>query len=445
MENLDFITLLQKKGKDKMHILLLHIGTDKTGTTSLQRFLTENREQMEKKSDWSYPDLSRRKIDNLSDLLVDRGENWRSTTLRLRNRFYDELEKVLEKKNVILSSEQFYIRWDDSIKILNEVASRFPSLKIVLYLRRQDLYWESLWGENVKWGPTRDPKQAFQRRDYRDRCDYYGRIGDLCKIIKKEQLILRLFEGKSEFAKFDVVDDFLEILGLSEKKEYFVFGRTENERLSRDCLELMRFYYAVRKEQFAQTEPEWNLERLFTDISCSIEPGKMNRGGYLSPAERICMLEEYEENNRRIAKTFFEGRDTLFYDKRVDLPYYNPQYDSFQECIIRTFFTFYLQQKNVLSFLEKARNRKIAFWGGGRRCRRLFRKGHRPDIIIDNDPEMRESNVDGISIVSPEEIDDWKRYCIAVTVLQYEEVREQCVQMGLTEGEDFFNAYDVYL
>ena len=53
--------------------------------------------------------------------------------------------------------------------------------------------------------------------------------------------------------------------------------------------------------------------------------------------------------------------------------------------------------------------------------------------------------MDGIPVVSPETIDDWKRYCIVVTVLQYEEVKQQCLEIGLTEGEDFFNACDVYL
>lgn len=427
-----------------MNTLILHIGTDKTGTTSLQNFLTANRERLGEISSWSYPDLSRQRIDNLFDLLLVKEEE-RTTTSQERRRYYEELEKVLAHKNVVLSSEQFYIHWDESIKILDEMAPRFADLKIVLYLRRQDLYWESLWGENVKWGLTRDPQQALRCGDYRDRCDYYGRIGDLCKIIKKEQLILRLYEGKSEFPKFDVINDFLEILGLSEKKEIFIFGKTENVRLSRDCLELMRFYHAVRKEQFAQMQPEWNFERLFTDISSGMERGKMNRGGYLSSQERICMLEAHEKGNQQIAKTFFENRETLFYDKQVDLPYDSPQYDSFQECIIRTFFTFYLRQKNMICFLEKARNRKIAFWGGGRRCRKLFREGHRPDLIIDNAPEMRKSSMDGIPVVSPETIDDWKRYCIVVTVLQYEEVKQQCIETGLTEGEDFFNACDVYL
>lgn len=431
-----------------MHTLLLHIGTDKTGTTSLQQFLTDNRTILEEKSDWIYPDLSNQRVDNLSGLLLEREEDVvRVTTSNEREKIYVELENLLENKNVILSSEQFYIHWDETIKILGEIRDRFSEILVVIYFKRQDLYMESSWGECVKWGIDSDLHSFFEHEDHRNQCDYCGRVLELCKILKKEQLIIRSYERTEGACNFDVVADFLTISGLDKIKDEFVFGMEENKRLSRDCLELMRLCNEARQEQFKWAGgTEWNFIKMFSDISANMNSEKCNRGGrYFSPEEREDILKRYEDGNEQIAQMFLRDRKELFYDKRVDLSYYNPQYDSFTECIVRTFLALYMRQKNMICFLEKARNRKIAFWGGGRRCRRLFREGHRADIIIDNNPAIRGGDVSGVPVLSPREISDWKQYYIVVTIVQYEEVKEQCMTMGLTEREDFSNADDIYM
>lgn len=264
-----------------MHTLLLHIGTDKTGTTSLQQFLTDNRTILEEKSDWVYPDLSNQRVDNLSGLLLEREENAiRITTSHERKQFYIELEKLLENKNIILSSEQFYIYWDETLKILGEIRDRFPNLLVVIYFKRQDLYMESSWGECVKWGLDSDLHSFSEHEDHKNQSDYYGRVLELCKILKKEQLIIRPYERTEGVCDFDVVTDFLRILGLDKFKNEFVFGEEENKRLSRDCLELMRLCNETRQAQFKWVGSiEWNFIKMFSDISASVNTEKCKRGG----------------------------------------------------------------------------------------------------------------------------------------------------------------------
>lgn len=136
--------------------IYLHIGTHKTGSTSIQNVLFKNRELLIKKG-FYYPEV----IDNhtaqhhLAWLLVNndftKAEQYLNT----------EMEKAAELgcDSIILSSEEFEFLYGlERISFFN----KFGSVQIIAMLRRQDDLIEAEYNQSVKMPTVRYSKDIYQ-------------------------------------------------------------------------------------------------------------------------------------------------------------------------------------------------------------------------------------------------------------------------------------------
>lgn len=126
----------------------LHIGTHKTGTTSVQSFLYQNRNVLKEKSIF-YPAI----IENETDA----GHHSIAATIA-KNNNYDSLKKEPQIENLlqqikssnyettILSSEIFSTI---SPSLVKKVFAEFDC-KVICFLRRQDEFIESMYRELIK-------------------------------------------------------------------------------------------------------------------------------------------------------------------------------------------------------------------------------------------------------------------------------------------------------
>lgn len=128
----------------------LHIGTPKTGTSALQKFLVENRSELEKRG-FSYPahalgeyDISSGNGQEIVNLGVNRG------TEKARG-YLQSLIKKSKSRNVLISTEAFY----GYPKLIHEVI---PSAKIIIYFRNQLDLVESSYNQAIK---RRDRRRLF--------------------------------------------------------------------------------------------------------------------------------------------------------------------------------------------------------------------------------------------------------------------------------------------
>ncbi|MDE7433265.1 MAG: hypothetical protein K2N34_15315, partial [Lachnospiraceae bacterium] len=139
----------------KQHTLLVHVGIPKTGTSALQEFLYRNNEPL-KEYGWSYPDLKNviGKADSyflefMNATVLYKAENILDTHSENWIHSWDFLRKELTRYNVILSSEMMFT-WGKIESFLEEVKREYQNIKVVIYLRRQDLFLESYWAQVVK-------------------------------------------------------------------------------------------------------------------------------------------------------------------------------------------------------------------------------------------------------------------------------------------------------
>jgi hypothetical protein len=210
--------------------LILHIGTEKTGTTSIQDFLSENKAELESQGVFipqspcgsvSAPNHRRLATacfnngntdDSFVDFNIKNLEEWRIATFK-------EIKSELVSSSIsthILSSEHFSSRLTSKSEIsrlydfLKEIYSE---IKIVVYFRRQDEYAVSLYSTYLKSGGV--SKKILPVSAGASRYDYY----DICKkwegVFGSNTIDVRIFDRKV-LRDGNVVSDFCHISGIDE-------------------------------------------------------------------------------------------------------------------------------------------------------------------------------------------------------------------------------------
>ena len=146
-----------------MKKILVHIGTGKTGTTTIQRALLSAHRKKELKG-FSYPDLGEMSHQPIVLLCQEpfrfsRGYRQKYSGNKEKIRAAtDEVKKTLElecstAKNVVLSAEYFSVFTKAEVKIfkkLLEVELGSPEVNIIVYVRDPLAYYSSMLQQNCK-------------------------------------------------------------------------------------------------------------------------------------------------------------------------------------------------------------------------------------------------------------------------------------------------------
>ena len=330
---------------EKENFLYLHIGTPKTGTTSLQGYLAANCKGLleqgfyyrtdEKISslygplDMEIPqntnghwilaaldEVSQKLIHrdflgvaNLDakavEMLADVDFEEHSATFR---RNIADLKTRLEKQNVILSNE---LLWNIPQIYLKQLYKRLQGrVKVVVYLRRQDFLLESSYNHAIRQSPMRVAFDEFMglfgtlpylRRTVR----YRETLDEISGITGKENLIVRIYGSKDKDGNpFDIKKDFADVIGIDLKKT--VTHNNKNTRISGQSIEYLRAFYSMIGELPKECRPSPEREKRINDILCQIS----KRSGpdlYFTPEGRREFLQAYEDENAYIADTYLDG------------------------------------------------------------------------------------------------------------------------------------------
>ena len=231
--------------------LYLHIGTEKTGTTSVQKFMHVNRDPLQLQG-VLYPLAPG--VENhvaLAALAKEvRGELWDKLGIadkegcqRFRDALREKLEWELSTKSyrtVVMSGEHCSsrLRADEEVKRLHDfLRPFFENIYIIVYLRRQDDFLMSTYSTDVKNGSSH-ALQPPDEETLRFRYDYWKLTSRWSRIFGRQQVICRRY-GRNFLVAGDIVDDFLFAVGLEQSPE-FERPKSLNESLDAECLEFLR-------------------------------------------------------------------------------------------------------------------------------------------------------------------------------------------------------------
>ncbi len=317
-----------------MKTLYVHIGTPKTGTTSIQIFCKKNRKVLEKKG-FCFPNMpyryqGKRKERNGAFLTAAiKGEDGKPLLEEERARFSEGLNKIQELfqqfDNVILSDEGIWLRLKGRRKTLwkelKAAAERDGyGIKIIAYLRRQDDFTVSAWNQKIKViVPEVDATQTWDDFSHKADCDgryvnldYYKTLKDAADVLGKEHIIVRRYD-RSHLKDGLAQADFLDALGLELTDEYKMDRVILNEKLSLNGCEIKRVLNGI--EEISPKESRF-FEKPLQDIA--EESNREYPSVLWSASDAKAFVARREEDNAKLAEEFIQDGEPLFHERYRD-------------------------------------------------------------------------------------------------------------------------------
>lgn len=365
----------------------LHIGTEKTGTTTIQSFLAKNRSCL-LRDGFLYPkspgetnhiklvafslnlnDLEDVKkhlhgLDYLSILNPEKIDDFRKT-------FQQDLEKETssaEAQTVILSSEHCSSRLIriEEINILKSLLKNFfEEIKIIIYLRRQDQLLLSSYSTQVicdgRTQPLDMPNKQVIERYY----DYQAILKKWGQVFGQENIIIRPFERK-QMIKDDLLYDFARVIGFTIDNDYEMVPNL-NESYSIESLEFLRnMNFHIARYAGNRLNPErrklFHYLKAYTGHSYSL----------LSEEDRREFLDRFKVSNTYISKHYLNsGEEQLFKEEVL-----NSDADIFSEFEVERVFEIFAylwrQQYQEVCSLERENQRLARELNKLSRFKKLF-------------------------------------------------------------------------
>jgi len=309
---------------------ILHIGAEKTGTTTLQEFCFLNRDRLAA-SGVLYPRTPGAKQHSLLALYAmdDGRENlltrrmaaalapgrdrWRAA---LRGQIAAEVATTVADR-LLISSELFHsqlVSTDEIARLKGLLDSWCDRYMVVFYMRRQDRAQVSRYSTDLRTGGT--PLAMLPERSAStDLYDYARVLARWSAVFGRASIVPRVFEPAA-LKDRDLIADFMDAGDLPALADLQRPPR-RNEALSAAAQRLLLAYNRNRAALAPLPEPRSaQLQRIvaaFVERSCPGQPALPAR------AQALAFHESFREGNRQVAREWF-GREQLFEEDFSDYP-----------------------------------------------------------------------------------------------------------------------------
>ncbi|MFO7901967.1 MAG: hypothetical protein R6U98_04855 [Pirellulaceae bacterium] len=182
-----------------MNRVILHIGSTKTGTSSLQQFLTRySKSLLERRI--VYPSAGRRAAGQIAhhNLCYEKQEARISTgafkpLVGVWSEALEEIDAVSDAIGVISSEAFMNCRSHQIARFKEELEGRHVT--VVAYVRRQDLWMQSAWNQQARFGRcSLDFWDFFKKIRARGRGDYFRQLTAWAEEFGSNHLVVKNFD-----------------------------------------------------------------------------------------------------------------------------------------------------------------------------------------------------------------------------------------------------------
>lgn len=296
--------------------IVLHIGSGKTGTSSIQGLLSQNRKRLAAVGTL-YPktpgrarharlSLSVRPTKTLGNLPA-----WRRLGNPDPEEFRQEFQSLLFQEiddaglsRVLLSDEGLFGLPDRSLSDLARLMARIgSSVRVLVYLRRQDDHLVSHYQQVVKVGETRRLTERIQQVDYSRIHDYHARLRSWRSMVEPDLLVIRRFEP-DRFVEGSLYQDFLDAAAIPVRADSLKQAGSRNESLDAEAVELLRIVNLLRKERHpaAVLLPERNDAMVHRLAEDSDGPVLTAPAGLMDE-----VMARWKASNEAVTREFLDG------------------------------------------------------------------------------------------------------------------------------------------
>ena len=291
--------------------LALHIGSGKTGTSSIQHFMNRNRDRLAELGHLYPESPGRTRHARLGlfikpDALLGNTPSWRrqgfASPEDFREAFRSKLFAEINASGlsrVVLSDEALYGSPNNALRQLRSFTDGIAGrVRVIVYLRRQDDHLISRYQQVVKVGDVRR-LGAWAQQDFGQTYDYRGKLGTWQRLVEPTELVVRRFERDS-FVDGSLFADFLDAVGIDVPADELEQVTNRNESLDAEAVEFLRLLNVYRVENEGAEPRQIDNRKLVTRLS------EASTGPTLTLPDSV--LDEYmatwEESNRAVARDF---------------------------------------------------------------------------------------------------------------------------------------------
>lgn len=270
-------------------MLIIHIGTHKTGTSALQGILTRESGRL-LENGIAYMQSGREGAHAHHELA-------RAISKHVNKSVWQKLRQELAESPCrinLISSEGF---WFCEPERLKEELPEAGEVRIIAYLRRQDRYLQSLYKQAVAGGRKIDFAAWLGKMAHRG--NYLAVIERWATQFGKEAITIRPYEREGK--TIDSIEDFGSFLGLDlvdQQKKGKIRGNASPRR------ELLHFIRAFNKLELEVSRDELFFSLIHKDREY------VRSADLLSPAESIAVMQEFAEENRMLVERYY-GNDAV--------------------------------------------------------------------------------------------------------------------------------------
>lgn len=307
-----------------MNKAFLHIGTEKTATTSLQHFFFTNREKLLENNIFfpSIPGkLNHEKLsiyaapERVINIRIKHDLLEKQKLYTFKSGFVNALRKETQPysdKHILFSNEHLSSRVVEpsqiaTLKVLIDDLGYDPY--IIVYLRRQDQMLVSSYSTRIKSGGIED----FSLQTNTARYNYFDFLTKWATVFGREKIIVRPFE-KSQWIGGTIFNDFTTTIGLPAINDFVLPSKKSNKSLDRAQIKFLTLFNKELKDL-----PRPEATAIKANLVKLLESNSSNDGIILSKTTAKQFLEQYESQNSQVAKVFLGRQDGRLFKEEFNL------------------------------------------------------------------------------------------------------------------------------
>jgi hypothetical protein len=314
--------------------LTLHIGTSKTGSSSIQRVLAGQREALKAQGAYmptspgwaNHAMLPAALVSDPKILWGFHPATWEGMKPAERiAQFCDEFPAEMAAlpnwvKHAVITAEQIggLLRSTEEVqRLADQLTPYFAKIRVVVYLRRQDLHAASAYSQWLRGGLLVEPGLPAGGPRELPEYDYGALVSRYALVFGEDAVVPRIF-SRDLLVNGDVVEDFLRIAGLrldippeDPKLQANLSLNTKGQQL---MLQAGRYLEKSKGGELWRDTPQW---RQFAEAVTRALPG---RGWRPTQDEAAAFMQRFAATNEAVRRRYFPQRASLFDMDFSDLP-----------------------------------------------------------------------------------------------------------------------------
>ena len=305
--------------------IYLHIGTEKTGTSTIQEFLFQNRENLMRQGYYYLHMEGRTEYRDLPAycMNMDRVDRYfkinfidsKEKRLEFNNRFIIDFHQKMKNlpdhiHTLIISSEHFSsrLRFPDELEKLKQLLRDYTEdITVICYLRNQADKLLSQYSTRVKTGASIKIENFYKNFISSNKNNYESKLDLWGGVFGKNNLEVKIFD-KKEFHNNSLLDDFIQIIDKNLLTELNMEISQKNESLSKNGIYFARLVNRIIPA-FNHKKGSSKMNRILLDLITRFIKGKPL---VLSNSQYNELTGYFASSNEKVRSRYFPQRKSLF-------------------------------------------------------------------------------------------------------------------------------------